>query len=356
LGGCETLSLAEAREKARESKKLVLKGIDPIQDKREQRDLRRLAEAKRMTFAECVDGYIDAHGDSWRNAKHRAQWRSTLDTYTGKLLGPLNVANIDTELVRQVLDPIWKTKTETASRLRGRIKSVLDWATARGYRKGDNPARWSGNLKDLLAAPNKVAKKKHHPALPFTEVGAFMEKLREQEGIAAEALRFTILTACRTGEVRGATWDEIDLAAKVWTIPGERMKAGKEHRVPLSDAAHAILTRMDKHRMGKYVFPGRSEGKPLSDMSLTAVLRRMNRGDITVHGFRSTFRDWASETTSYPPHAVEMALAHTIGDKVEAAYRRGDLFEKRSRLMAEWARYCAKPLKQGDVIPLKRKA
>ncbi len=352
LGSCADLTLAEARERARENRKLILDGIDPVDAKRERRDAHRIATMTRMTFADCVDGFLKAHADGWRSEKHRAQWRSTLDTYT-KRLAPLNVAAVSTELVHQVLEPIWKTKTETASRVRGRIEKVLDWATARKFRDGPNPARWKGNLANLLPQRSKVARVKPHAAMPYSDVGAFMAELREQEGIAAAALEYAILTAARSGEVRGATWSEIDLAGKTWTIPAERMKAGRAHRVPLSDAALRVLAKMDEERLGDFVFPGAKENRPLSDMSLTAVLRRMKRDDVVVHGFRSTFRDWAAECTSYPNHVVEMALAHTIGDKVEAAYRRGDLFEKRSRLMAEWARYCAKPLKVAEVVQLK---
>jgi integrase len=355
LGSYGTVTLEEARDEAREHRKEIRKGNDPIELKREHRDLARLAKSERKTFAACVDKYLEAHADGWRNPKHRAQWRSTLDTYTGTILGPVSVAAVNTTLVYQVLEPIWRTKTETASRLRGRIESVLDWATSRGYRRGDNPARWKGHLDNLLVAPAKVSKVRHLAALPYADVGTFMEALRAQEGIAAAALEFAVLTAARSGEVRGAKWGEIDLDGKTWTIPDERMKAKREHRVPLSDAALKVIRRMDKNRLGDFVFPGAKEDKPLSDMSLTAVLRRMKRNKITVHGFRSTFRDWCADSTSYPQHVAEMALAHTIGDKVEAAYRRGDLFDKRTRLMAEWARYCAKPIKKGDVVPIGRK-
>jgi integrase len=348
------LTPEEARTAAGKARRLVLEGIDPIEARRTQREARMIAEAKRLTFAQCVDRYLDAHADGWRNPKHRAQWRATLKTYAGKVLGPLDVAAVDTGLVLRVLEPIWKSKTETASRLRGRIESVLDWATVHRLRQGPNPAQWKGHLDKLLAAPTKVSKVRHHPALPFAEVGAFMGELREQLGIGAAALEFTVLCAARTGEVRGATWAEFDLDAHVWTIPADRMKAQREHRVPLSAAARAVLKKMDESRLGEFVFPGAKEGRPLSDMSLTAVLRRMKRDGITVHGFRSTFRDWAAEQTGYPQHLIEMALAHTIANKTEAAYRRGDLLDKRARLMAEWARYCAKPLKAGDVVPIKR--
>jgi integrase len=356
LGSYIDLTLAEAREKAREQRKLIAQGIDPITAKREKRDARIAATAKRMTFQQCVDGYLDAHGDGWKNPKHRAQWRSTLETYACPIVGEMNVATVDTELVLKVLEPIWKEKTETATRLRGRIESVLDWATVRKYRQGENPARWKGHLDNLLVKPSKVATVTHHAALPFAEMGAFMAELRNQEGIGAAALEFAILTAARSGEVRGATWAEFDIPAATWTIPGTRMKMKKEHRVPLSDAALAILTKMQACQLGEFVFPGMKEGRPLSDMAMTAVLRRMGRGDLTQHGFRSTFRDWCAESTAYPRDVAEMALAHAIGNDVEAAYRRGDLLQKRIKLMADWARYCNKPLQPGAVVPIKSKA
>jgi integrase len=306
-----------------------------------------------MTFAECVSGYIDAHGDAWRNPKHRQQWQNTLDTYAGPVIGKLDVALVDTPHVLRILEPIWKEKTETATRLRGRLENVLSWATVRGYRSGENPARWKGHLSELLAKPSKLSKVEHHAALPYQEISAFMQDLRTHEGIGAAALEFAILTAARSGEVRGATWAEFDLADRKWTIPADRMKAEREHVVPLSDAAIAIVRRMQKSRVSDYVFPGAKDAKPLSDMSLTAVMRRMERNDLTAHGFRSTFRDWAAEATAYPAEMAEMALAHAIGNKVEAAYRRGNMFEKRVRMMNDWAKWCAKPLKSGDVVPLR---
>jgi integrase len=354
LGSYADFTLAEARERARERRKLVADGLDPIELKRERREAAVLDTMTRKSFGDCLTAYLKAHSSGWRNPKHRAQWRTSVETHAKALL-PLNVAAITVEHVHHVLDPIWKEKTETASRVRGRIEKVLDWATVRRYRTGENPARWKGNLSELFPAPGRVTPVEHHPALPYRDMGAFMVDLREQDGIGARALEFAILTAMRSGEVRGATWDEIDLAHREWTIPASRMKAQKEHRVPLTDASVAILEKMDKHKMSDgIVFPGAKEGKPLSDMALTAVLRRMKREDIVPHGFRSTFRDWAAETTSYPNHVVEMALAHTIGDKVEASYRRGDLYEKRKRLMADWARYCAKVQDTtGNVVPMK---
>ena len=266
LGSYGDLPLAKARKKARQARDLVLEGIDPIEAKREQRYTLRAAIAKRMTFDQCVTGYIDTHGDAWRNPKHRQQWQNTLDTYAGPVIGGLDVARVDTPLVLKVLEPMWKEKTETATRLRGRMENVLSWATVRGYRSGENPARWKGHLDQLLAKPSKVATVEHHAALPYQQIGAFMAELRQHEGIGAAALEFVILTAARSGEVRGATWAEIDLPAKTWKIPGERMKASRDHVVPLSDAAVAIVKRMEKSRVSNYVFPGAREDKPLSDM------------------------------------------------------------------------------------------
>ena len=271
------------------------------------------------------------------------------------MFGQLPVADVDTALVTKALDPIWRTKSETASRLRGRIESVLGWATVRGYRSGDNPARWRGHLDHLLPARAKVQKVAHHAALPFDQVASFMADLREREGTAARALEFAILTSGRTSEVLGARWDEIDLQARVWTVPGERMKAGKEHRVPLSDAAVTVLERMQSVREGDLIFPGQRRGKPLSNMVMLMLLRRMDRGDLTAHGFRSTFRDWAAERTAFPGEVAEAALAHTVSSKVEAAYRRGDLFEKRRLLMNAWAAFCTTPTPAGaTVLPMTR--
>lgn len=360
LGSYRDLSLAEAREAAKKGRKKVLDGIDPIEAKREERHTLRAANARRMTFDQCVTGYIDGHGDGWRNPKHRAQWQNTLDTYARPIIGGLDVAKVDLALVLRCIEPIWKLKTETAKRLRGRIENVLSWATVRGYRSGENPARWKGNLDQLLAAPSKVSKVEHHPAIKYQDIGAFMAELRKHSGIGAAALEFAILTAARTGEVRGATWGEFDLDARKWTIPASRMKADREHVVPLSDAAVRVIHKMQDGKLGEHVFPGVKDGKPLSDMSLTAVLRRMGRRDLTVHGFRSSFRDWAAESTGYPSEMAEMALAHAVANKVEAAYRRGNLFMKRVRMMQDWAKHCAEPsaepMRAGTVLPMKRAA
>jgi integrase len=355
LGPVALYGLAEARGKALDARRLRHEGIDPIDTRRAERTRKRLEAAKAMTFKQCAEAYIKAHRAGWKNTKHAAQWESTLRTYADPVIGTLPVQAVDTGLVLKVLEPIWTTKPETAGRVRGRIESVLDWAKVRGYRDAENPARWRGHLDHLLPARSKVRKVEHHAALPFGELPAFLATLREREGIAARALEFTILTAARTGETLGANWAEIDLLDKTWTIPAERMKAGKEHRIPLSARALGILKEMQAHHAGpdSSVFPGAKAGRPLSNMAMLVLLRRMKRADITAHGFRSTFRDWAAERTTFQNHVVEMALAHTVADKVEAAYRRGDLLQKRRPLMDAWAAYCAKPAASGDAIPMR---
>jgi integrase len=343
LGPLHTISLKQARDRALECRTLKLDGIDPIEHRRAQRAAQRLAAAKSITFDECRDAYIQAHQDGWRNAKHGAQWTATLKAYATPTIGKLSVSAVDTSLVIKVLEPIWKTKTETASRVRGRIESILDWAKVRGFRDGENPARWRGHLDKLLPKRSKVQKTEHHAALPYAEIGAFVSDLHGQAGVSPAALEFLILTTSRTGETLGARWPEIDMAAKLWTVPGERMKTGREHRVPLSERAIAILKNMEKQRAGAdaFVFPGTKSGAPLSNMALLQLLKRMDRGDLTTHGFRSTFKDWCAEQTNFANEISEAALAHIVGDKVEAAYRRGDMFEKRRRLMDAWAKYCS---------------
>ena len=357
LGPLHTISLADAREAAHYCRKVLLEGIDPIEDRRDKKAAARLDGTKAMTFDACAETYMTAHEAGWRNAKHAGQWRSTLKSYAGPVLGQLPVQGIDVGLVMKVLEPIWTEKTETASRVRGRIEAVLDWATARGYRHGDNPARWRGHLQNLLPRRAKVQRVKHHAALPYTEIGVFMSELRAQNGIAAVALEFLILTATRTSETIGATWDEIDLNRALWTIPADRIKASRKHRVPLCHPAMAIVRRMHECRQNIYVFPGMKRQRPLSNMALLALLKRMERSNLTSHGFRSTFKDWAAEQTNYPREVSEMALAHAVSDKVEAAYRRGDLFTKRQRLMEEWGRYCGSParLRINNVTPLREK-
>ena len=348
LGSYPEVSLAEARDRARELRKQVRDGVDPVLKRQAVKVQSALETAKAKNFEECADAYIDANRAGWKNEKHAQQWQNTLATYVHPKFGHLPVASIDTGMVLDVLQQsvgsagqtLWLNKTETASRLRGRIESILDWATFRGYRHGNNPARWKGHLEHELPARNKVQKVEHHAALPYAEIAAFMAELRLKEGVSARALEFAILTAARSGEVRGAKWSEIDLNARIWTIPGERMKAGKEHRVPLAHEAITLLKALPREDGVNHVFLA-PKGGQLSDMALTSVLRRMGRSGLTQHGFRSTFRDWAGETTAYPREVCEHALAHRLADGVEAAYQRGDLLAKRAGLMSDWARYCS---------------
>jgi integrase len=321
LGPVHAIPLADARKRAAECRRMRFDEIDPIEVRKAEREQKKLDAAKSMTFDACAAAYIDAHKAGWRNAKHIDQWSNTLATYAGPVFGPLPVQAVDVGLVMKALEPIWQTKSETASRLRGRIEAVLDWATVRGYRKGDNPARWRGHLDKLLSARSKIQRVEHHPALPYDQLADFVAMMRSQEGIAARALEFLILTATRTGEVIGGRWDEIDLGEKIWVVPAARMKAGREHRVPLSGVAVAILEEMMKIRESDFVFPGGKRGKPLSNMAMLAVLKRTGRSDLTAQGFRSSFRDWAAGRTNFPREVAEMALARTVGDKVEAAYR-----------------------------------
>jgi integrase len=343
LGPVGLVTLAEAREKAREARRLRLAGIDPLEAKRASRRQASLDEARAVTFKDCAGRYIKSHAAGWRNPKHKAQWTTTLETYAYPHFGEIAVADVDTGMVLKALEEIWAVKPETASRVRGRIEAVLDWSKARGYREGENPAGWRGHLDKLLPARRKVRKVEHHAALPYVELPAFMAELRQREGMAARALEFAILTAARTGEVLGAQWSEIDFDAKLWTVPADRMKGRRQHRVPLSDRVMEILGSLTREAGSPYVFAGAREGRPLSNMALLMMLRRMKRDDLTAHGFRSSFRDWAAETTGYPGDLVEMALAHVVSNATEAAYRRGDMFEKRRRLMNDWAAYCAAP-------------
>ena len=336
LGPFHTVSLSEARDLALEARKLKHRGIDPIDARQAERSARNLEAAKAVTFNQAAEAYIKANRTAWKNAKHAAQWEATLATYAEPVFGDFAVAAVDTTLVLKAIEPIWTTKPETASRLRGRIETILDWPTVRGFREGQNPARWRGHLDKLLPSKAKVRAVTHHAALPYPELPKFMKALSEQSGVGARALEFAILTAGRTGEVIGARWDEFDLASSTWVIPKARMKAGREHRVALNAGALRVLEAMKPLRSSEYVFPGGRADRPLSNMALLATLKRMKRADLTAHGFRSTFRDWAAEKTDYPGEVVEMALAHTVANKVEAAYRRGDLLEKRKGLMDEW--------------------
>jgi integrase len=363
LGSVNVVGLAEARQRAAKVREQLFLGHDPVEQRRANQRAAQVEAAKAATFKDCAEGYIAAHSPVWRNSKHAAQWGATLATYVFSVFGDLPVQAVDTALVMKAIEPIWTEKAETASRVRGRIEAILDWARVRGYRDGENPARWRGHLENLLAAPSKAKRAvrqrkglgEHFEALPYGRIAGFIAELREQEGIAARALEFAILTAARTGEVIGARWDEIDTAQSLWTIPAGRMKAGKEHRVPLSDAAMAIVEKMAEVRSGDFVFPGGRAGRPLSNMALLMALRRMDHAGLTAHGFRSTFRDWAAERTNFPAEVAEMALAHAVGDKVEAAYRRGDLFDKRRQIMDAWAKFCAAPPAAGaSVVELRQ--
>ena len=353
LGPYPDVTLSEARDLATRERKKMRQGIDPVTDKRARQIAARTAHENMLSFAECAELYIESQAPGWSNPKHIEQWRTTLKNLAGPIIGHLPVDQIDTALIMRCIEPIWTTKTETASRLRGRIEAVLDWSAVRGYRKGDNPARWRGHLDKLLPRPSQVVRVKHHPALPYTDVGAFMQQSRKDPGVASRALEFTILTAARTNEVIQAEWSEIDLDLKTWVVPAERMKSKRPHRVPLSDAAVSALKAI-KGRGSRYVFPGHKRNSHLSNAAMMQVLKRLERTGITVHGFRSTFRDWCAESTNYPAHVAEMALAHTLRDKTEAAYRRGDLFEKRAGLMADWARYCSKPTKSAAIVAIRQ--
>ncbi|MEN6543053.1 integrase arm-type DNA-binding domain-containing protein [Parvibaculum sp.] len=352
LGPVGTVSLAEAREKALECRRALHEGLDPIEQRNRLRRAASAEAARSMTFRQAAKAYIEAHQAGWRNAKHASQWTATLEHYAFPIFGDLDVGEVAVGDVLKALEVIWRQKPETAGRVRGRVEAVLDWATARGHRRGENPARWRGHLDKLLPARSKVARVRHHPALPYAEIPGFMLDLANHAGVSRRALEFTILTAARTGEVIGAKVGEIDFGAKVWTIPGARMKAGREHRVPLCARAIAIIEGIQ--RDGDHLFPGAKEGRPLSNMAMTKVLASLGRTDSTVHGFRSSFRDWAAEQTGFANEVCEAALAHVVGDKVEAAYRRGDLFEKRRRLMEAWAAYCCSPSrnKSGNVVPI----
>jgi integrase len=353
LGSAATISLAEARRRRDDAKRKRDLGIDPIEQRRHEKAKAHLDAAKAMTFREAASAYIDANKVAWRNAKHRTQWTSTLETYAYPIFGKVSVQSVDTTLVLKALEPIWSVKPETASRVRGRVEAILDWAKVRGFRDGENPARWRGHLAMILPPRAKVRKVVHHASLPYQEISAFMADLRARESIAAKALEFAILTAARTGEVLGAQWSEIDIDARTWVVPEGRMKAGRQHRVSLSDAAIVVLGHMRQHRRDDdLLFPGLKRGKPLNSRALLAVLRRMKRGDLTTHGFRATFKTWAAERTNFAREVVEAALAHVNGDKVEAAYQRGDLFDKRQALMSAWADFCTKVPVMAEIFSL----
>jgi len=360
----ERLTLASARERARELRAVVRGGGDPLAERAAALATKLAAAQSEViaskAFRDVATAYTDGHGPGWRNAKHRAQWTSTLATYVHPVFGDIAVKDVTTAHVMQVLEPIWSAKTETATRVRGRIEMILDYAKAREWRTGENPARWRGHIANMLPAPRKVTPVEHHAALSWSKIGDFMVALRGRHATSARALEFAILTAGRTGEVLGARWSEIDPKTGLWTVPASRMKAGREHRVPLPAAAVSILNDIAKLRPDSdsagtaFIFPGEKSGRPMSDMAFLMLLRRMDQDDLTAHGFRSTFRDWCSEMTSYPHEMAEMALAHTVGDKVEAAYRRGDMLEKRRRMMDDWATFCARPMEPaGNVTPIR---
>jgi integrase len=353
LGSYPSVSLKEARRLAETYRAMVRAGLDPIDERERERREAFAQTAKTHTFKECAERLMKAKGPEWENLKHANQWRATLETYAYPVLGKLDIRSVDVGLVLEVLEPIWNEKPETARRVRGRLEAVIDWARARNWREGENPARWKGHLNQLLSKRSRLSVK-NHPALPYSEIGDFMKAIEGQEGVAAMGLQFLILTASRTGEVIGARWSEVDMDEKTWTIPAERMKARKPHRVPLSDKAIQILKTMNETRLSDYVFPGMRPKAPLSNMAFAALLKRMDHGHITAHGFRSTFRDWAAECTAYPNEVCEQALAHTVANRVEAAYRRGDLFDKRRRLMDDWAAYCYAPTVQaGEVVAIR---
>ncbi|HEV7910182.1 MAG TPA: tyrosine-type recombinase/integrase [Methylocella sp.] len=347
LGSASAVSLARARELASEYRDGLAKGVSPL----ERREAEQRARDGKKTFGACADALLDAKSSEWRNAKHRAQWKMTLEEYA-KPLRALPVDGVTTEAVLSVLQPIWQSIPETASRLRGRIEAVLDFAKAHGWRAGENPAAWRGHLALILPRRSKLARG-HYAAMPFDDVPAFIGKLREREATAALALEFAILTAARSGEVLGARWAEIDVEEKVWTIPASRMKGGREHRVPLSTKVLAILERLCVVRSGPFVFPGQRHGNLLSPRALEMVLHRMKIEGVTVHGFRSAFRDWCGETTSFPRELAEAALAHVSGDATERAYRRGDALEKRRKLMEAWAGFC-EPKAGSNVLSMTR--
>jgi integrase len=357
LGPVHTVTLKEAREKAREARLLLLDGVDPLDRRAAQRAALKAAKAKAITFAEAAVAYHAQHEAKWRNRKHAAQFLSSLKTYAFPALGGLPVGGIGTPEVLRTLEPHWLDKTETMQRTRGRIERVLDWATVRQYRSGDNPARWRGHLSEALPKRSEVAKVEHHPALPYRELPAFMAALRQREGTASRALEFLILESARTGEVLGAKSDEFDLAERMWTVPAGRMKGGREHRVALSRRAVELLRALPSEEGNGFVFIGQRPGSGLSEAALAQVLRRMGRTDVSVHGFRSTFRDWCAEQTNFPREVAELALAHRVGDKTERAYLRADMFAKRLALAEAWAKHASAPPAPatGAVVPLRRK-
>ena len=367
LGGFPAVTLAQARDKAREARDKIERGIDPVEDRKAAKAALTAAQRRGLTFADATDRYLAAKLDAFKNAKHRQQWANTLETYAKPDLGPMLVQDIAVQDVLRVLQPLWADKTETASRLRGRIESVLSWATVAGHRTGDNPARWSGNLKELLPAPSKVATEGNQPALTLDDAPRWFAALRDREGFGARAVEFLALTATRSQEIRGAAWDEIDLDKALWIIPAARMKMDREHRIPLSGAAVALLQALPRLEGNPLVFPA-ARGGQLSDMTLSAAMKRLHEADIAAggagfvdrvskrpavpHGLRSTFRDWVAERTTYPGDMAEVALAHRISNAVEASYRRGDMIEKRRKMMSDWAGYLGDIARSAKIVRL----
>ena len=357
LGGFPDVTLAQARERAREAKEAIRQGIDPIEQRRAARAALTAQQARGLNFAGAMEAYLKIKLTEFNNDKHRKQWRASLDAYAVPRLGPMLVSEITVHELARTLEPIWLTKTETASRLRGRIEAVMAWATVQGHREGDNPARWRGNLDAILPKPSKVSKVEHHPALALADVASWFADLRKRDGMATRALEFLTMTAARSGEIRGATWAEIDTIAALWTIPADRMKASKEHRVPLTPNAVALLKALPKMKGSDFVFPA-ARGGMLSDMALSACMKRINEAKIggyidsrsgrpaVPHGIRSSFRDWVSEHTDYPRDMAEISLAHSVGSDVERAYRRGDQIEKRRAMMADWGQFITNEIKR----------
>jgi integrase len=349
LGSLRDVSLAQARSLARANRLTLVEGLDPIAARQARRQGIRLAAARAITFRQCAEKYIAAHRPSWRSAIHAEQWPTSLRTYVYPTIGDLSVADIDTNLVLKCIEPIWRKVPTTAMRVRGRVEAVLDWAKSRDLRAGENPARWKGHLVNLLPARPKLQRGNHRPALPYAQAPAFTAELRRRNEIAARALEFTVLTAARSNETIGATWSEIDLKAKLWSVPAERMKIGRGHVVPLSDRTIKIVEALPRVRGCPYLFPGAKAGHSINRFAMLELLRSMRPG-VTVHGFRSTFRDWCGDRTNFARDIVEAALAHRIEDPVEAAYRRGTAIEKRRVLMNDWARFLARPTATGDTV------
>ena len=344
LGSLTITSLAQARNLVMEYRRQLLKGLDPLEEQQRNKKVRRLQQARTITFSDAAEQCIASKRPEWKNVKHSQQWTNTLTTYAYPIIGDLPIPEIDTDLILKVIEPIWISKAETASRVRQRIETVLDWARARKYVEGENPARLRGHLDKILAKTAKVKRVKHHPAVPYKQINKFASLLRNQKGSSALALEFMILTAARTGEVIGAKWGEFDINSKIWTVPAERMKVGKEHRVPLCNQAISILTSIKSNRHAEdFVFPGWKTGSGLSNGAMLALMKKMAFGPYTPHGFRSTFRDWAAdEAHTFQNETIELALAHTIKNQAEAAYRRGDQLERRRELMNAWSKYMEK--------------